>query len=58
MLSIETFIPDAYPEQLVGATREMIRRAEREQAARDAAVRQRRERRAARRARLVRWLRR
>jgi hypothetical protein len=49
-------IPDAYPEQLMAALRDEIRRVEREEAARDAAARRRRERRAALRARLMRWL--
>lgn len=48
-------IPDAYPEQLMAAMRDEIRRIEREQAARDAAARRRQERRAALRARLSRW---
>lgn len=48
-------IPDAYPEQLMAAMRDEIRRLEREQAARDAARRRRQERRAALRARLARW---
>ena len=47
-------IPDAYPEQLMAAMRDEIRRLEREQAARDAARRRRQERRAALRARLSR----
>lgn len=47
---------DAYPEQLLAATRDLIRHAEQEQAARDAAARRRRERRTALRARLSRWL--
>jgi hypothetical protein len=48
-------IPDAYPEQLMAAMRDEIRRVEREQAARDAAAHRRQERRAALRARLSRW---
>lgn len=48
-------IPDAYPEQLMAAMRDEIRRLEREQAARDAAARRRRERRAALRARVAGW---
>lgn len=51
-------IPDAYPEQLMAAMRDEIRRLEREQAARDARARRRRERRAALRARVARWFRR
>lgn len=51
-------IADAYPEQLMAAMRDEIRRAEREEAARDAAARRRRERRAALRARVAGWLRR
>lgn len=54
MLNIE-IIPDAYPEQLMSAMRDEIRRLEREQAAREAAARRRQERRAALRARLSRW---
>jgi hypothetical protein len=49
-------IPDAYPEQLMAALRDEIRRIEREEAARDAAARRRRERRAALRARLAGWI--
>jgi len=48
-------MPDAYPEQLMAALRDEIRRIEREQAARDAAARRRWERRAALRARLAGW---
>jgi TRAP-type mannitol/chloroaromatic compound transport system substrate-binding protein len=48
-------IPDAYPEQIMAATRDEIRRLEREQAARDAARRRRQERRAALRARVAEW---
>jgi hypothetical protein len=48
-------IPDAYPEQLMAALRDEIRRVEREEAARDAAAQRRRERRAALRARLAGW---
>jgi hypothetical protein len=48
-------IPDAYPEQLMAALRDEIRRIEREEAARDAAAHRRRERRAALRARLAGW---
>jgi hypothetical protein len=48
-------IPDAYPEQLMAAMRDEIRRVEREQAARDAAARRRQERRAALRARVAGW---
>jgi hypothetical protein len=48
-------MPDAYPEQLMAALRDEIRRVEREEAARDAAARRRRERRAALRARLAGW---
>lgn len=48
--------PAAYPEQLMAATRDEIRRRERAQAARDAAARRRRERRAALRSRLARLL--
>jgi hypothetical protein len=48
-------IPDAYPEQIMAATRDEIRRLEREQAARDARARRRRERRAALRARVAGW---
>jgi hypothetical protein len=51
-------IPDAYPEQLMAAMRDEIRRVEREQAARDAAARRRRERRAALRARVAAWFKR
>lgn len=51
-------IPDAYPEQLMAALRDEIRRIEREQAARDAAARRRQERRAALRARVAGWFRR
>jgi hypothetical protein len=51
-------IPDAYPEQLMAAMRDEIRRVEREQAARDAAARRRRERRAALRARVAGWFKR
>jgi hypothetical protein len=54
MLNIE-LMANAYPEQLMAALRDEIRRAEREQAARDAAARRRRERRAALRARLAGW---
>jgi hypothetical protein len=54
MLNIE-MMANAYPEQLMAALRDEIRRAEREQAARDAAARRRRERRAALRARLAGW---
>jgi hypothetical protein len=54
MHNIET-IPDAYPEQLMAAMRDEIRRVEREQAARDAAARRRQERRAALRARVAGW---
>lgn len=46
-------IPDAYPEQLMAAMRDEIRRIERETAARDAAARRRQERRAALRARVA-----
>lgn len=49
---------DAYPEQLMAATRDMIRQDELEQAARADAARRRRERRAAMRARVraaLRW---
>jgi len=52
------FFGDAYPEQLLAATRDIIRHAEQDQKARDAAARRRRERTAALRARLSRWLRR
>lgn len=55
MPNIEIMPADAYPEQLLGAMRDEIRRIEREQAARDAAARRRRERRAALRARVARW---
>lgn len=48
---------DAYPEQLLAAMRDEIRRAEREQAARDAAARRRRERWAALRVRIAGWTR-
>jgi hypothetical protein len=48
-------MPDAYPEQLMAALRDEIRRVEREEAARDAAAHRRRERRAALRARLAGW---
>lgn len=51
-------IPDAYPEQLMAAMRDEIRRIERERAARDAAARRRQERRAALRARVAGWFRR
>lgn len=54
MPHIEIFA-DAYPEQLLAVARDVIRRAEREQARQDAAARRRRERRAALRARLSRW---
>lgn len=47
-------IPNAYPEQLMSAMRDEIRRLEREKAARDAAARRRQERRAALRAHLAR----
>lgn len=55
MPNIEIMPPDAYPEQLMAAMRDEIRRVEREEAARDAAAHRRRERRAALRARLSRW---
>jgi hypothetical protein len=48
-------IPDAYPEQLMAAMRDEIRRLEREQAARDARARRRQERRAALRSRVAGW---
>jgi hypothetical protein len=48
-------IRDAYPEQLMSAMRDEIRRLEREKAARDAAARRRQERRAALRAHLAGW---
>jgi len=57
MTPIEIF-KDAYPEQLLAALRDDIRRVEREQQARDAAAQRRRERTAALRARLTRWIRR
>jgi hypothetical protein len=57
MASIE-MIRDAYPEQLMSAMRDEIRRLEREQAARDAAARRRQQRRAALRAHLSRWFKR
>lgn len=49
---------DAYPEQLLAATREAIREEERRAAARELAVQRRRERRAAVWARVTGWLRR
>jgi hypothetical protein len=55
MLHLEIY-HDAYPEQLMAAMRDEIRKTERLRAAQDAAARRRRERRAALRARLTRWL--
>ena len=49
---------DAYPEQLMAALRDEIRRAERVERTRDEAQQRRRERRAARRVGLTRWMRR
>jgi hypothetical protein len=57
MNQIEIF-KDAYPEQLMAVMRDEIRRAEREQQARDAAALRRRERTASLRAHLIRWFRR
>ena len=54
MNQIEIF-KDAYPEQLMAVMRDEIRRAEREQQARDAARLRRRARTAALRARLSGW---
>jgi len=56
MAHIEIF-KDAYPEQLIAVMRDEIRRAEREQQARDAARLRSQERAAALRARLTRWFR-
>lgn len=57
MAQIEIF-PDAYPEQLIAALRDDIRRAEHQQQARDAAARLRRERWAALHARIAQLFRR
>lgn len=57
MPHIEIFGTD-YPEQVLAITRDEIRRLDREQAARDAAARRRRERRAELRARVARLFRR
>ncbi len=57
-MTVSEIFKDAYPEQLMAATRDEIRRAEREQQLRDAAAQRRRERAAAVRARLSRWFRR
>ena len=57
MTHIEIF-NDAYPEQMMAAMRDEIRRAERVQRAREDTERRRRERTAALRARLARWFRR
>jgi len=46
-MTVNEIFKDAYPEQLMAAMRDEIRRAEREQQLRDAAARRRRERAAA-----------
>ena len=54
-MTVSEIFKDAYPEQWMAATRDEIRRAEREQQLRHAAAQRRRERAAAARAHASRW---